>query len=440
MRVKVLSKAIAVSLAASVWTRDDIRERIARVIGPVAQRSVRSLAQVLETNAEALRYRSRANLAASLRIWRSFNRIQKLVVARRRRLVPIVDAPLFLPSPIFEKALVPKLATTRDLCDWLQLSENELDWFADTRNTNAEASSDRLIQYRARWIPRSSGRYRLLESPKERLKAIQRRILADILNSIPSHFAAHGFKTGRSILTATAGHVGEEVVVALDLTEFFPSTNLGRVYGLFRRIGYPHEVARLLTRLCSTVTPRWILAHHPGDRDQARKVERLYRRPHLPQSAPTSPALVNLVAFRLDRRLSRLADSLDARYTRYADDLIFSGDIQFLRGLETTLPLISQIAVEEGYTINLAKTRVMRRTGRQSVLGLSLNDHLNIRRDVFEALKATLYNCHRFGPGDQNHAGHADFRAHLAGSVAWVEQVNPRKGMRLRAIFEEIRW
>lgn len=440
MRAKVLSKAIAVSLAASIWTRDDIRERIERVVGPVAPRSVKSLAQVLETNAEAVRYRSRANLAGALRIWRSFNRIHRSIVARRRQLVPILDAPIFSPSPVFEEAVVPKLATTRDLCDWLQLSENELDWFADTRNTNAGASSDRLLQYRARWISRSSGRYRLLEAPKERLKAIQRRILADILDPIPCHPAVHGFRSGRSILTATTGHVGEEVVVALDLTDFFPSTDLGRVYGLFRRIGYPHEVARPLTGLCSTVTPRWILAHHPGDRDQARKAERLYRRPHLPQGAPTSPALANLVAFGLDRRLSRLAESLDARYTRYADDLIFSGDKRFLRGLGVTLPLIGQIAAEEGYTVNLAKTRVMRRTGRQSVLGLSVNAHLNIRREAFEALKATLHNCRRFGPGDQNHAGHADFRAHLAGRVAWVEQVNPRKGMRLRAIFEEIRW
>ena len=199
----------------------------------------------------------------------------------------------------------------------------------------------------------------MIERPKTRLKAIQRRILREILAWIPVHDAAHGFVRGRSARTHAALHTGRRVVVRLDLEDFFAGVAAARVFGIFRTAGYPEGVAHTLTGLCTNAVP---------DRESVAGHYRLARRlatPHLPQGAPTSPALANLAAFRLDRRLTGLADALGARYTRYADDLVLSSD-HYLR---TPQAVIAAIATEEGFRVNAAKTRVMGHGSRQTVTG-----------------------------------------------------------------------
>src|SRR5262249_46385399 len=158
------------------------------------------------------------------------------------------------------------------------------------------------------------------------LKALQRRLLHEILERIPPHPAVHGYRRGRSVVTHAATHCGRRVVLCFDLRHFFPSVPAARVHGLWRTAGYPTEGARLLTGLCSTVVPEEVWQTAPGrDSSGAAWEERQrFRSPHLPQGAPTSPALANLCAHRLDCRLHGLAQSLGAVYTRYADDLAFS--------------------------------------------------------------------------------------------------------------------
>lgn len=296
---------------------------------------------------------------------------------------------------------------------------------------------DSLPLYRYTWIAKRTGGHRLLEAPKSRLRDIQRRVLDGILARIPPHASAHGFRQGHSILDFVAPHVHRPIVVRVDLQAFFTSVFAGRVYGVFRTAGYPEEVARTLTALCTHRTPSDVLASAPatGELDRAR-----LRAPHLPQGAPSSGAIANLAAYRLDVRLSALVDSVGARYSRYADDLVVSGERDLIRSAPTLVARIGAIAIEDGFAVNFRKTRVMTSGARQRVAGIVLNEKPSIARVEIDRLRAILHNSARSGPSSQNRDGHADFRAHLLGRIAWVSQVDRVKGARLRSLFDCIAW
>jgi hypothetical protein len=332
---------------------------------------------------------------------------------------------------------VPALPTPGRLARWLDLSVRQLDWFADVRRWNDEGGAEPLRHYSLHWLRKASGTYRLLEVPKSRLKAIQRQVLAGILAHVPPHEAAHAFRSGRSLLGFAAAHAGRRLVLRLDLRDFFPSVPASRVHALFRRLGYPAAVARLLTGLCThALAP----ADWPaGDATDPRTRE-LYALPHLPQGAPTSPALANLCTWKLDTRLSALASSAGAAYTRYADDLAFSGDEALARSAQRFAVQVIRIAAQEGFAVNAGKTCFMGQGVRQQLCGVVVNARPNVRRDEYDRLKAILNNCAVHGPAGQNREGAADFRAHLLGRIGWVAQVNPARGAKLRECFARIRW
>jgi RNA-directed DNA polymerase len=221
------------------------------------------------------------------------------------------------------------------------------------------------------------------------------------------------------------------------LQAFFASVFAARVIGILRIAGYPEEVSRTLAALCTHRTPLDVLAgapeRHPLD------LARL-RTPHLPQGAPTSGALANLAAHRLDVRVAGLAAKLGASYARYADDLVLSGDRELARAAPTLVARLAAIASEEGFSLNFRKTRVMTASRRQRITGIVVNEKISAPRAEFERLRAILHNCQRHDPATQNRDDHADFRAHLRGRVAWIRSLDPRKGAQLNAMFEQIRW
>ena len=337
---------------------------------------------------------------------------------------------------------IPVIESVGELADWLRLTVGELEWFADLKGFASKRCDSRLTHYHYRILAKKSGKIRLIEAPKPRLKEIQRQILSRILDNIPVHPAAHGFLKGRSIKTFAAPHVGRRVVLRMDLQDFFPSFAARRIQAFFRAAGYPESVADLLGGLCTNAArlKTWNELDTDIDRTLLREAQSLYSRPHLPQGAPTSPALANLCSYRLDCRLSGLAQSAGAQYTRYADDLAFSGDEVFARSIERFKTYAAAILIEEDFSVNHHKTRVMRQGVRQHLAGLVTNQRLNMIRTEFDHLKAILTNCVRHGPESQNRAAHHDFRSHLEGRIGFVEAINPAKGMRLRKIFEQIRW
>lgn len=299
-----------------------------------------------------------------------------------------------------------------------------------------------LRHYRYRPVAKRFGQVRLIEAPKPRLKEIQKRILSNLLNNVPPHGAAHGFRQGRSIRTFAEPHVDQDAVLKIDLCDFFPSISIARVQSLFRALGYPESVADALAGLCSNATPLdvWAGLGVQSPSCDLRQVPWLYAKPHLPQGAPTSPALANLCAYRLDCRLSALAKSAGGAYTRYADDLAFSGDDGFAGVAQRFQVHVCATVMEEGFRVHHRKTRIMRRGIRQRIAGLVVNQRLNLARNDIDRLKAILTNCIRYGADTQNRGQQDDFRAHLEGRVAFVESINPQKGSKLRTLLEQVVW
>jgi retron-type reverse transcriptase len=213
-------------------------------------------------------------------------------------------------------------------------------------------------------LPKPGGGERVIHAPCAALKFVQRRILRRILDPVVLHRCCHGFRAGRSIVSNARPHEGKHTVVGLDLRDFFPSVTFPRVFGVFRALGFPDAEAGLLARLTT-----W----------QGR----------LPQGAPTSPAIANLACRTLDRRLAGLAESRGAAYTRYADDLAFSGP----DGLASLLPVARRILAEEGFSVAEEKTRIMRRGSRQTVCGVVVNRKAALPRETRRRLRAVFHRA-----------------------------------------------
>ena len=345
-----------------------------------------------------------------------------------------LDLPRTPPAPAWLAALaLPSIPSGGDLARWFDLPVGAVGWFGDQWRVAPERP---LQHYHTRWVDKRSGGLRLIEIPKRRLHALQRRILRGILDLVPAHPAAHGFRRGHSCLTHAALHAGRRVVLRMDLKNFFTSVPASRVQALFATLGYRGEVGATLARICTTRTPTSAFAGTglPWVERQA------LRAPHLPQGSPCSPALANLCAFRLDVRLTALAISLDATYSRYADDLVFSGGPELERAMDRVHARVGAIVLEEGFELNTRKTRMMREGVRQQVTGIVVNAHPNVPRAEFDLLKATLTNCLRHGPASQNREGRPQFRAWLAGKVSYVGMVNPARGQKLRRLLDAIAW
>lgn len=331
------------------------------------------------------------------------------------------------------------LVTLGEVADWLDVAAGELDWFTDRCARSTKSCEGRLCHYRYRWIAKRSGGSRLLEVPKPRLKTIQRRILDEILNQIPPHGAAHAFRRGRSIASYVEPHSNQRIVIHIDLREFFPSIRGSQVHAIFRTAGYPERVASILTRLCTTRTPSSVFTTEIADSTHDRR-GKLLRSPHLPQGAPTSPALANLASFWLDCRLSGLARKIGASYTRYADDIVFSGGAELSKCAPRFRILVVAIVHHEGFEIRHRKTREMRRGAQQQVAGVILNDHPNMPRRDYDVLRAILHNCCRSGPDSQNLNNHPHFREHLLGRIAYWSSICPKRAAKLKRMFESISW
>lgn len=337
---------------------------------------------------------------------------------------------------------LPAWATAADLADSLQLSTRDLDWFADRRSARRQPFGP-LRHYRYYWrSKRRKGSARLIEAPKFRLKQIQRCLLGTLLNRIPPHSAAHGFRPGRSALTYVEPHTNSQVVVRLDLRDFFASIPVGRLFGLYRFAGYPEDVVNVLVGLSTTSAPRDVMNNmpEPPHERERERIARLYGEMHVPQGAPTSPALANLCCYRLDQRLTGLAAYWGGTYSRYADDLLFSGGAKLRTGSRSLIVGAAAISQEEGFELNLRKSRVMPTGRRQQAAGLILNARPNVPREDFDRLKAILHNCCQHGPDSQNRDGHPEFQQHLLGRIAFVRAIHPPRGDKLLTLYRRIRW
>ena len=356
------------------------------------------------------------------------------------RIYTLPEAGELRPLPLgLEDCQRPDWRHSAALAHWLGISNGAL-WRL-TRPSDWQRRQPLGNQhYRSHLLAKRTGGWRLLEEPQGYLMGLQRRLLNDLLAHIPTHEAACGYVRDRSVLDHARAHTGQAVVLKFDLQDFFACVRASRVHALFATLGYSDTVARELAALCTVATPEPVLQrmHEAGFLSWPQR-QRL-RDAHLPQGAPTSPVLANLSAFKLDLRLDGLARALDARYTRYADDLVFSGSLH-LRDCRARIEAwVGRIALEEGFALNHRKTRCNTRSSRQTVCGIVVNEQANLPREAFDQLKAVLHLCVKTGPAAQNREALPHWREHLQGRVAWASQLNAGKGLRLQRLFERINW
>lgn len=263
-------------------------------------------------------------------------------------------------------------------------------------------------------IPKARGGTRRIAAPRTPLRKAQRAILDHILARVPMHDACHGFVPGRSTVTNAAPHQRAQLVLKMDLKDFFPTLHYGRVRGLFLQLGYNAEVAGVLAGLTTYRPKLGARVVWPG---------------RLPQGAPTSPALANLACRRLDRRLEHLAARYGAVYTRYADDLTFSFAAAPPVALGRFLWWVDGICYREGFLERPDKRRVLRAKHQQRVTGIVVNGGVHVPRADRKRFRAILHNCKRHGVASQAQ-GRDDFAAYLAGYAAYVRMVEPALGQR----------
>ncbi|UXH79571.1 reverse transcriptase family protein [Roseateles amylovorans] len=286
----------------------------------------------------------------------------------------------------------------------------------------------RTTHYRRFQLPKKTGGQRTISAPMPRLKRAQYWVLDNLLAKVKVHSAAHGFLPGRSILTNATPHVGQEVVINLDIQDFFPTITYPRIKGVFIGLGYDEPVATLLALMCS---------ENPCD-ELVVDGERFYvggkgRDRVLPQGAPTSPMLTNVLCRKMDRRLQGLADKLGFAYTRYADDLTFSASGDAAGRVGTLLRQARHVLKDEGFTPHPAKQHVMRSGARQAVTGVVVNDKPSVSRQQRRELRAALHKASREGVEAATWQGQPATREVLVGYSRFVSMVDRTQGAPLLA-------
>ncbi|MFO1435496.1 MAG: reverse transcriptase domain-containing protein [Gammaproteobacteria bacterium] len=236
--------------------------------------------------------------------------------------------------------------------------------------------SSKRPRYHTFQIQKSSGGARVIAVPPPLVLSFQRKLLSYISELTPPKKPCHGFSRGRSVVTNAETHLDSQVILNLDLEDFFPSIHFGRVRGMFckRPFGFPLPIASMLAQLCCF-------------------------QQKLPQGAPTSPIVANLICRGLDRDLDRLAHRCGCRYSRYADDLSFSTRQHQLPPpiLGSTKPVelgeeLMKIIATHDFMVNLSKVHLRQSHERQEVTGLVVNTKVNVRREYVHNLRAAIHD------------------------------------------------
>jgi len=309
---------------------------------------------------------------------------------------------------LLDQGLMPIFHDT-DLANKIGVSKKYLYWIGKVPKR----------QYKIYSIKKSSGGYRKITAPKIGIKIIQKWILRQILEKVSLHDNCEGFRLGRSIVTNCRRHTNKQIILKFDIKDFFPSINFKRVLGMFLSLGYVFNVSYLLAKLTTYED-------------------------ELPQGSPTSPAIANIILKRVDSRLAGLAKKAKANYSRYADDITFSGND---RSVLKAVPLVKKIIEEEGFRLASRKVGIYRKGVQQKVTGLIVNKKISIPRDRIRLLRAVLHNCSRFGLNRQRkkwkdtfhikeHFTKKDFVEVLKGNLAFVRMVNPSLAESLVNIYQ----
>lgn len=257
---------------------------------------------------------------------------------------------------------------------------------------------------------------REITAPSLKLKLRQRWILDEILKKMPLSECCHGFVTGKSIVTNAEKHIGKKQILTVDIEDFFPSIKIEQIIQIFKAIGYSKSAAARLADICC----------FEGQ---------------LPQGAPSSPCLANLRCREMDHELLQISKKYGLTYTRYADDMTFSADMDLL----FLFPIIAEIIKKYGFSINNNKTRIFKENERKLITGLLVKeDGLKIPKKFKRRLKQEIYYCKKFGVSThlENIASSksVNFKEYLYGKAYYIKMVEPQTGEYFLKQLDEIQW
>lgn len=228
--------------------------------------------------------------------------------------------------------------------------------------------------YKVYTILKKSGKKRIISQPNKNLKGIQSWILINILNKLNVSSSCKGFEKGSSISQNAESHKGANTLLTIDLKDFFPTVTQKQVFNIFKSIGYNNTISVILSNLCSF-------------------------KETLPQGSPCSPKLANLCAWKLDVRIQGFVGRRGINYTRYADDLSFSG-LSPIKVVQI-IPMIKKIIEDEDFKINPSKTRIASSARSKIITGLVLSgDSFGIGKQKYKPIRAKIY--HLTLPKEQN--------------------------------------
>lgn len=298
---------------------------------------------------------------------------------------------------------------------------------------------ERENHYKFYTIKKRSGGNRAILSPYSDFKRLQSVILQSILAHVPAHKNAFGFISRKNIAQNASVHLGAEYLLNVDLLKFFDCITEKRVAGLFKSLGYAPNLAVDIAKICTVRLPDAYAAEfEPDELAEYREIVSADDAV-VPQGAPTSPAISNLVTRRLDKRLTKLSESLGCKYSRYADDLTFSGNYENLPHYST----LNAIVRSEGFRINKKKIKLTRKGNRQTVTGLIIDREVLVSRKFKDEVEAHLYGCNKFGV--IKHMEHRAieqqfFKEWLLGKIMFINSIEPRTARKYLATFNNIRW
>lgn len=252
---------------------------------------------------------------------------------------------------------------------------------------------------------------RILNIPIGELKRIQSLIHKRVLLFAPFHASIHGYRRGRSQRSAAKPHQNKPMLLKGDIEKYFPSISPDAVLKAFQQLGIPYQVSKLLVDLCA----------HEGQ---------------LPQGAPTSPLISNLIWARPARRMRGFADQHGFDHTISGDDVFISG----ARRVKKFKNLLKRTIQEEGFCVSERKTQALPYTTRQVVLGLVVNKNLNVDKDTRRALRQVIHNYMRKGFSNPRGSISRVVKSSLAGKIAHIKHFNPLQGQKLQREFNRINW
>lgn len=280
---------------------------------------------------------------------------------------------------------LPIIKDDKELADFLEIPYIDLRFLAYHRDVTL---TDHYHRYT---IPKRSGGERNIAAPKPLLKSVQKKILEKILEKINISEEAHGFRKGRSVVSGAEVHSKQpELLINIDIENFFPTVTFERVRGLFKSFGYSGYIASLLAMLC-TYCERMPI-EIKGQTKYVKTSERI-----LPQGSPASPMITNIICRKLDSKLRELAELYQFTYSRYADDMSFS----FKESLEQKqigkiLYEIECRVKEEGFEINREKTHYLKKNNRQCITGIVINnEEIGVPKVWLKKMRAAIYNANK---------------------------------------------